>query len=47
MLVYLCRLESVLLTDHLVMPKVGSHGSESYMGIGQLSKNLPHRRIDV
>lgn len=29
-------LEKDLLTDHLVLPKIGSNGSESYMGICRL-----------
>lgn len=40
------RLEGILLTDHLQVPKLGSHGSESYMGVGQLNPQSLHRRID-
>jgi hypothetical protein len=36
MLQLIKRLESCLLTDHLVMPRRSAHGSETYMGIGRL-----------
>jgi DNA polymerase lambda len=41
------ELEKSLLTDHLVLPKISPHGTETYMGVGQLRPELPHRRIDV
>ena len=34
------------MTDHLSLSKPGSHGSESYMGVGRLNGGL-HRRIDI
>lgn len=40
------NLEKVLLTDNLVVPKTGSHGSETYMGVGRVEGGI-HRRIDL
>ncbi|KRX08433.1 DNA polymerase lambda, fingers domain [Pseudocohnilembus persalinus] len=34
-----------MLTDHLVVPKLGSHGSMTYMGIALVDQI--HRRIDI
>jgi DNA polymerase lambda len=41
------ELSKDLITDSLVDPKLSSIGTESYMGIGQLRPDLPHRRIDL
>jgi DNA polymerase lambda len=41
------RLEGNLLTDHLTVPKGGSHESMSYMGVGMLPEVGLHRRIDI
>ena len=35
------------MTDHLSLPRGGSHISETYMGIYQLEPGTPHRRIDM
>ncbi|CAK56728.1 unnamed protein product (macronuclear) [Paramecium tetraurelia] len=41
------RLEGKLLTHHLTIPRRGEHDTESYMGIGRISNNAIHRRIDL
>lgn len=40
------KLENILLTEHLVHPRLTPHESETYMGVGRID-NGPHRRIDI
>lgn len=34
------------LTDHLALPHLGSHGSETYMGVCRIGEGR-HRRLDI
>lgn len=44
-LTFLSSLEDTLLTDHLAMPKPGTYGNETYMGICR--NGGLYRRIDI
>jgi len=36
-----------LLSDHLIMPKISPHGTETYMGICKIDSYPLHRRLDL
>ena len=40
-------LEDELITDHITLPNMGSHGSETYMGWVMLKEVGIHRRLDI